>query len=844
MKFFARRRLKHHPNLVVRLAVSTLDKPTRLKEHLLDALRDGSDLRPLLDDALEVFSTDEIISNDIRLAFLRATCTANPNLYSEIFAKYPELMNDERAVKSMDFYKQKTLDEILEIENTDEDNESDQESSIYKFDDTMFEHLDYTEYESKFDDDYGLIEFADDEKRTLNQLRDRVARLFRTEESEVLFALLRDIQFYLLQGDYSNRAKSDFFVASLRSLGEEDTSLGVKFGKKFLNTIPDHRALRSMVVFLRRSGMYVDALRLLHHPDFRHDDTTLGWVNELTELHKELILDGKLSPKYAQFGQDWIGLENYMETLFESMDFDIEIARYNYGFALKTHKGHADRPFASSVIKWGELLLNAAPTYSDTVSIHVSNAYINLGEISKAINILETFGNPKSIRIAAKIKGYNDLLNLRNNGFKAEISVPATDYEPKNDRILYVLHNSLPYNSGGYATRSHGLMCGVKKQGWDVQVVTRRGYPHDRKGMNEMPIDDLQIVDDIPYHRLIELEKGYGQVNINAYLQAYANHLAEMVRELKPAVIHAASNHINGLVANAVAQHFGIPSIYEVRGLWEITRISRQPEFEGSEYFEMMSRLEAQSASDANYVFTITHALADEMRSRTDALDEIGFLPNGVHSNRFTPLEPNLKLKDSLNISQETVVLGYIGSLVSYEGLDLLIESLPLVKEQTNVPFKLLIVGDGAYMQKLQSLTTNLDLSDEVLFTGRVPHEEVEEYYSIVDIAPFPRLPQPVTEMVSPLKPFEAMAMEKAVLASNVKALAEIVSDNETGILFSKGDSQDLSVKLTELIENPNLRSNLGISARSWVCKERDWAKISTDLGSIYSNLLVSSTKE
>ena len=217
--------------------------------------------------------------------------------------------------------------------------------------------------------------------------------------------------------------------------------------------------------------------------------------------------------------------------------------------------------------------------------------------------------------------------------------------------------------------RGHGLMSGVKALGWDVQVVTRRGYPQDRKGMGDLPTDPLQVIEGVPYHRLIELEKGYGQINIASYLEAYANHLAEKVIELRPAVLHAASNHLNGLVTNAVARHFGLPSIYEVRGLWEITRISRQPNFEGTEYFEMMSKLEAQSARDANVVFTITHALADEMRSRVPSLDNIGFLPNGVHANRFVPTEPDLDLKAALGMSPETVVLVTLGVWSPTKGL-------------------------------------------------------------------------------------------------------------------------------------------------------------------------------
>ena len=320
-------------------------------------------------------------------------------------------------------------------------------------------------------------------------------------------------------------------------------------------------------------------------------------------------------------------------------------------------------------------------------------------------------------------------------------------------------------------------------------------------------------------------------------MESYANHLAEKVAELRPSVIHAASNHLNGLVSNVVGKYFDIPTIYEIRGLWEITRISRQPEFEYSDYFDMMSRLETESACGADYVFTITNALADEMRRRSDKLTEIGFLPNGVHSDRFVHMEPDIDLKKELDIDEDAVVIGYIGSLVSYEGLDLLINSLPLVQHSTEVKFKLLIVGDGAYMEKLQDLTNNLGLTDLVLFTGRVPHEEVERYYSIVDIAPFPRLPQPVTEMVSPLKPFEAMAMEKAVIASDVHALAEIVQHEETGLLFEKGNATSLSDTLTRLINDSKLRSKYGKAARIWVEQKRDWNSISLTLDNVYTKL-------
>ena len=835
MHFFQKRKFRKNPNVVVRLAVEHFDRPTDLKEALLKEMEENKEIETTISGAISILSAHPEVCNDIRLAYLRSVCGSTPGQYAAIVSRFPQLSDDPRAQRSIDLYKERTLNQFLGIDDAEESEEP--VSVIFEFDDSMFEHIEYTEFETMLDDDYGLIELANQSNRTLNQLRDKVQDLTRKYGVEAMSILAGEIQQHLIKEHYSERAISDFFVASLRAIGELDAKAGIAFGMKFFSTLPDPRGLRSMVVFLRRNGDIVDALKLLHHPKFRHDETTLEWIADLTLLHKEMMLDGKLKPKYDQFGADSERLEDYMQTLYESMEEDIEIARYNYVYALRVHKSTTDRLLASSVIKWGEIILNAAKTYSDTVSIHVSNAYINLGQINEAIRILTQHGNPDSARISAKIRGYQDLNHLRTHGFNVDIEIPKNGYEPIQGRVMYVLHNSLPYNSGGYATRGHGLMCGVKDLGWDVQVVTRRGYPHDRKGMGDLPTDPLQVIDSVPYHRLIELEKGYGQINIASYLKSYANHLAEKVIELRPSILHAASNHLNGLVTNAVARHFGIPSIYEVRGLWEITRISRQPGFEGTEYFEMMSRLEAQSAREANVVFTITHALADEMRSRVPSLDNIGFLPNGVHSDRFVPIEPDLDLKTALGMSPETVVLGYIGSLVSYEGLDLLIESLSLVKNLTSTPFKLMIVGDGAYMEKLQKLTEDLALNDDVMFVGRVPHEEVERYYSIVDIAPFPRLPQPVTEMVSPLKPFEAMAMEKAVLSSNVQALSEIVQHEKTGILFEKGNYEDLAHKLGEMISNTDLRQTLGKNARVWVSENRDWSEISTKLGEAYNEL-------
>src|SRR5699024_4697341 len=187
----------------------------------------------------------------------------------------------------------------------------------------------------------------------------------------------------------------------------------------------------------------------------------------------------------------------------------------------------------------------------------------------------------------------------------------------------------------------------------------------------------------------------------------------------------------------------------------------------------------------------------------------------GAETERFRPRARNEDLAERLGLKGKTVI-GYVGSILDYEGIGLLLDSaLRLKAERNDVVF--LFIGDGAELAQFRERVESENLGDTVMFTGRVPHHEVEDYYSIMDICPFPRLPLPVTEIVSPLKPFEAMAMEKAVVVSSVAALEEIVSDGDNGLIFTKGDSESLTESLRRLINDSEFRKRLAEAGRRWV---------------------------
>ena len=407
----------------------------------------------------------------------------------------------------------------------------------------------------------------------------------------------------------------------------------------------------------------------------------------------------------------------------------------------------------------------------------------------------------------------------------------VSNYQPILNSVAYVLHNTLPYASGGYATRGHGLAEAVKDKGYDIKVVGRPGFPLDiRKELTAEDVELTQIIDGLEY--IFTLQPRRDETSVQEFIEKAADELFKKFLELKPAIVIAASNHLTGLPALIAARKLGIPFIYEVRGFWEITRISREPEFEHTEFYKRLCELESLVANNAEHVFTLTTPMQEELVSRGVSIEKITILPNSCDPNRFKPVPRDTELSHTLDIPSNIPVIGYIGTFVQYEGLEHLAEACGRLK-QRGVEFRLLVIGNentagegkGPIIEEIDSIARKYQFEDWLIMPGRVPHEEVEAYYSLIDIAPFPRKPQPVTEMVSPMKPLEAAAMKKAIVVSSVRALTDMITDGENGLVYEKGDIENLSDKLHSLITNEDLRAELGDNARLWVENDRTWTK-------------------
>jgi len=414
---------------------------------------------------------------------------------------------------------------------------------------------------------------------------------------------------------------------------------------------------------------------------------------------------------------------------------------------------------------------------------------------------------------------------------------PVTPITPEPNRAVYILHNSLPFSSGGYATRSHGIASGLKLAGYEVIMMTRPGFPLDINtslSVSDIPADE--VIDGIRYERVLEPKRSTSisrdGLPTDEYLVAAADALTDRLRVLRPSVVIAASNYQTALPAMIAARRLGLPFVYEVRGFWEVTRISRQPEFANTIAYGVDRAMEGGLAARADQVFTLTEAMRDELIDRGVEAEKIVLLPNSCDPTRFHPGGRDLELAKRLDIPAHVPVIGYIGTFVHYEGLEDLAGACAQLKAQ-NIEFRLLMVGNedvsgtgvGPITQAVRDIAEQAGFSKWLIMPGRVPHSEVESYYSLIDIAPFPRKPLPVCEMVSPMKPLEAMAMKKAVLVSSVRALSEMVSHEHTGLVFEKGNVADFSSKLRLLIEQPEMRKRFGENGRVWVEQERTWLK-------------------
>lgn len=398
---------------------------------------------------------------------------------------------------------------------------------------------------------------------------------------------------------------------------------------------------------------------------------------------------------------------------------------------------------------------------------------------------------------------------------------------PVRERVLYSVHATPIFHSNGYAVRTRGVAEGLVANGRHVRVVGRPGYPWDVKGTAQRErVRQFEQSGGVEYVHLPAV--GLDEVPKGAYIQAAADALVREALEFRPSVIQAASNSQNALIALVAARRLGLPFVYEVRGLWEVTQAATQLGWDGSERYQLDVALESAVLREADAIAVITRQLGDEVVSRGANADRISIVPNSVDVDQLLPL-----LKDNTYEPVPEVagvpLIGFAGSLVAYEGLDLLIDAVGKLNAQ-GTPCHLVIAGSGAHESALKARVRDSQLDNVVHFLGRIPHDDVRRLLASLDVIVCPRTSNRVTEMVSPIKPLEAFAAGRVVLMSDVAPQYDLASGGTIAPLFKADDSDSLSETLRDLIHDPDLRRDYERRARLWVGDNRTWHAVCANL--------------
>jgi PEP-CTERM/exosortase A-associated glycosyltransferase len=400
-------------------------------------------------------------------------------------------------------------------------------------------------------------------------------------------------------------------------------------------------------------------------------------------------------------------------------------------------------------------------------------------------------------------------------------------------RVLHILDHSIPLHSG-YTFRTLSILREQRKLGWQTFHLTTPKQVNCR--LNEEDVDGWHFYRTPVAKAATACLPGFDQLKL---MRQVEKRLLEVAEAVKPDILHAHSPVLNAIPALRVGRRLGLPVVYEVRAFWEDAAVDHGTTTERSLRYRITRRMETYALKRADHVFTICEGLRNDILARGVPAEKVTVIPNAVDVGSFTVGgKPDAVLNTKLGL-QGASVIGFIGSFYAYEGLDLLIQALPyIIVERPAV--RLLLVGGGPQDQALRDQAARLGLSDKVVFTGRVPHAEVQSYYDLLDVLVYPRHSMRLTELVTPLKPLEAMAQGRLLVASDVGGHKELIRHGETGMLFKAGDSVALAKAVLQLLAQRSYWPDLRATGRRFVEQERTWQRSVANYEAPYVRLVQS----
>jgi len=397
-------------------------------------------------------------------------------------------------------------------------------------------------------------------------------------------------------------------------------------------------------------------------------------------------------------------------------------------------------------------------------------------------------------------------------------------------KVLHVLDHSLPHYDG-YAFRSWEIIRFERANGIETVQVTSPKHAGAKAAIEQ--------AEGLEFHRTATLGGLYAlpildQVGV---VIALKRRLQDVVAASRPDLLHVHSPSLNGLAAIGVARAAGIPIIYEVRSFWEDAAVDAGACREGDLRYRLTRASETRVIRQVDHVVPICRGIANDLKARGLPDNKLTVVQNSVDFARFSAelsYDAELAARYGLTAGR---TLGFAGSFFTFEGLAVLIDAMALLLRE-DPAYRLLLVGDGVERRELEARAAASGVAGQVIFTGRVPHADIEKYYGIMDALVYPRTSMRLTDLVTPLKPLEAMAYGKAVIASDVGGHRELMSHEQTALLFEAGSAPALAATARRLLGDAGLRTALRNRARDHVKEQHNWANTVKKYLQLYASLV------
>lgn len=388
-------------------------------------------------------------------------------------------------------------------------------------------------------------------------------------------------------------------------------------------------------------------------------------------------------------------------------------------------------------------------------------------------------------------------------------------------RILYH-HRTMGDGAEGVHIRE--MVGALRQLGHEVLVVSIVGEPTRKPSATANRWQSFRRRIPSWCYELAEL--GYNLVDVQRLKRA--------AKAFRPDFVYDRYNSYSTAALSA-SRYYGCPLILEVNAPVVFERTNY--EFMRLKFPRLAEWYERKIFAGADHVLTVSTALkAYLIRERAVSASKISVIPNAINPDYFARSPARSSIRDKYGLTACTVV-GFVGSLRAWHGLDLLIKVIPnILALHSDCHF--LIVGAGEQESKFREFVQKTALEARITMTGWVPHEEVPAYIEAMDITLMPHS----NFYGSPIKIFEYMALGKAVVAPALGPLQEVIADGQSGVLFAPGNSEALLESILTLLNDPVKRKAIGARGKEVVFERHTWVRNAEEVTRIATSLVESSS--